>query len=55
MTPHCSILAWRIPWSEPAELRPQDHKGLGTAEHAHTHTELALCHKIHINIVIFVG
>ena len=34
---------------------PQDHKELDTVEHAHTHTKLSLCHKMHINIVIFLG
>ena len=32
---------------------PQDHKELDTVEHAHT--KLSLCHKMHINIVLFLG
>ena len=53
---HSSTLAWRTPWTEePGGLQSTDYKELDTAEHAHTHTKLSLCHKMHINIVPFLG
>ena len=56
MTPHSSILAWRIPWTEEpgglhrGKLSPWDSKELDTTEqlnththtHTHTHTLLSL-------------
>ena len=37
MAIHCSILAWRIPWTEdPDGLQSWSHKELDTNEHTHT-------------------
>ena len=39
MATHCSILAWRIPWTEkPGRMswKPWSHKQLGTTEHTYT-------------------
>ena len=34
MAIHCSILAWRIPWTEePGGLQPRGHRELDTTEH----------------------
>ena len=37
MTPHSSILAWRISWTEePGGYNPQGHKELAMTESEHT-------------------
>jgi len=40
MATHCSILAWKIPWTEERRVgdSPWGHKESDTTERAHTHT-----------------
>ena len=43
MATHCSVLAWRIPWTEePGELQSMGHKESDTTERLSTHTTLSI-------------
>ena len=61
MAAHCSILAWKTPWTEePGKLySPWGHKESDTTEyararaHTHTHTHTHTCLLV-INCIIFI-
>ena len=40
MATHSNILAWRIPWTEPAGLQSMGHKEVDTTQLLGTHTLL---------------
>ena len=55
MATHCSVLAWRIPWTEePGGIQSMGHKESDTTERLSTHTTLSIDH-VKIWVFMHVG